>query len=109
MELKGTIKQINETQEISSSFKKRELVITTNEDYPQDILVQFIQDKCDILSNYKNGDNVSVGINLRGKEWTNPQGEVKHFNTIQGWKISKDDNNVLADPVLTPPSNDLPF
>ena len=42
-------------------------------------------------------------------EWTNPQGEIKHFNTIQGWKISKDDNNVLADPVLTPPSNDLPF
>lgn len=112
MELKGTIKQINETQEISSSFKKRELVITTNEDYPQDILVQFIQDKCDILSNYKNGDNVSVGINLRGKEWTNPQGEVKHFNTIQGWKISKDELPVKLTNPKEPSNNDgndLPF
>jgi hypothetical protein len=35
------------------------------------------------------GDNVKVDINLRGREWTNPQGEVVYFNTIQGWRIAK--------------------
>ena len=46
MELKGKIKLINETNQISDSFQKRDLVITTSDEYPQHITVQFIQDKC---------------------------------------------------------------
>ena len=63
------------------------MVVTTQEQYPQDILVEFTKDNCETLNNYKVGDEVEVGINLRGREWTSPQGEVKYFNTIQGWKI----------------------
>jgi len=85
----GTIKVINETQNITASYRKRELVVTTNEQYPQHILIEFGQDKCDVLNNYKVGDSVDVSINIRGREWTNPQGEVKYFNSIQGWKINK--------------------
>jgi len=48
-----------------------------------------VQDKCDLLDAYNVGDNVKVDINLRGREWTNPQGEVVYFNTIQGWRIAK--------------------
>lgn len=87
MEIQGTIKLIGETKTVGNNFNKRELVITTEEQYPQTILVEFVQDKCQILDKYKVGQKVKIGINLRGREWINPQGEAKYFNTIQGWKI----------------------
>lgn len=92
MEIIGTIKAIDETKAFGANgFRKRELVITTDEQYPQHIMVEFTQDRCDILNNYRAGDMVSVGINLRGREWVNPQGETKYFNSIQGWRIEKKD------------------
>ena len=90
MDITGKIKLINETKEYGSNgFRKRELVVTTEEQYPQDLLVEFIQDKCDILNSYNVGDSVKVDINLRGREWQSPQGEIKYFNSIQGWRIEK--------------------
>ncbi len=89
MEVTGNIKVINPEQQVSASFKKRELVVTTDEQYPQHILIEFTQDKTDLLNQYSVGDAVKVSINLRGREWTNPQGEVRYFNSIQGWRIEK--------------------
>ena len=89
MEVTGRIKTINAEQQVSASFKKRELVVTTEEQYPQHIMIEFTQDKCDLLNNYKAEDIVKVSINLRGREWVNPQGETKYFNSIQGWRIEK--------------------
>ena len=90
MDITGKIKLINDTKEYGSNgFRKRELVVTTEEQYPQDLLVEFIQDKCDILNSYKVGESVKVDINLRGREWESPQGEIKYFNSIQGWRIEK--------------------
>jgi translation initiation factor IF-3 len=89
MEVSGRIKFINVEQVVSASFKKRELVVTTDEQYPQHIQMEFTQEKCDLLNIYKVGDDVKVSINLRGRSWTNPQGEEKYFNTIQAWRIEK--------------------
>ena len=90
MEVTGRVKMVEQTKEVGSSgFRKRDIVVTTDEQYPQHISVQFVQDKCDLLDAYKVGDNVKVDINLRGREWTNPQGETVYFNTIQGWRIGK--------------------
>jgi len=89
MEVTGRIKVINPEQQVSASFKKRELVVTTDEQYPQHIMIEFTQDKCDLLNNYRPGETVKVSINLRGREWINPQGESKYFNSIQGWRIEK--------------------
>lgn len=89
MEVTGKVKVINAEQQVSASFKKRELVVTTEEQYPQHILIEFTQDKCDLLNNYRPGEAVKVSINLRGREWTNPQGETRYFNSIQGWRIEK--------------------
>lgn len=97
MEVVGKIKVINAEQQVSASFKKRELVVTTDEQYPQHISINFTQDKCDILNSYKVGESVSVGINLRGREWINPQGVAQYFNDIQGWKISKADQDNSVD------------
>ncbi|GAA3774740.1 MULTISPECIES: DUF3127 domain-containing protein [Corallibacter] len=88
MEVQGRIKLIGETQSFGSNgFRKRELVVTTEEQYPQHLMIEFVQDKTDLLNTYQVGQQVKVNINLRGREWTNPQGEVKYFNSIQGWRI----------------------
>lgn len=88
MEVQGKVKLIGETQTFGNNgFRKRELVITTEEQYPQHIMIEFVQDKSDLLNTYSVGQDVKVSINLRGREWTNPQGEVKYFNSIQGWRI----------------------
>jgi len=50
-------------------------------------MVEFVQDKTDLLNNYQVGQQVKISINLRGREWVNPQGETKYFNSIQGWRI----------------------
>lgn len=89
MEVIGKIKHIGEIQQVSASFRKRELVVTTEEQYPQHILIEFNQDKCDILNSYKFQEDVKVSINLRGREWVNPQGETRYFNSIQGWRIER--------------------
>lgn len=89
MEVIGKVKVVNPEQQVSASFKKRELVVTTDEQYPQHILIEFSQDKCDLLNSYKVGEGVKVSINLRGREWVNPQGESRYFNSIQGWRIEK--------------------
>ena len=88
MEIQGRIKQIFPSQMIGQNgFEKRDLVIVTEENYPQTIIIQFTQQRCDLLDSLQVGQNVKVYINIRGREWTNPQGETKYFNTIEGWKI----------------------
>jgi translation initiation factor IF-3 len=117
MELKGKIKFIGAENQVSASFRKKELVLSTNEEFVQHILIEFAQDKCDLLNSYKVGQEVKVSINLRGREWTNPQGEVKYFNQIQGWRIEKVESSENANDTapfataekLQRPPDDLPF
>lgn len=121
MEISGRIKAIDETKSFGANdFRKREIVVTTNEEYPQHILIEFTQDKCDLLDKFNIGDAVTVGTNIRGREWINPQGETRYFNSIQGWKINKQEdhgNYAQADaqdayePTADSPApdDDLPF
>jgi len=90
MEITGKIKKIDEAKTYGTGgFRKREMVITTDEQYPQMLMVEFTQDKCELLNNYNIGEDVKISINLRGREWINPEGEAKYFNSIQGWRIEK--------------------
>jgi hypothetical protein len=107
MELKGVIKVIGQTIQVSEKFSKREIVLTDNSSmYPQDISFQLDQDKCSLADGLNVGDEVNLSFNLRGREWTSPQGEVKYFNTLQAWKI---DRLNVSTPVVSEPSNDLPW
>ena len=88
MEIQGRIKQIFAPESVGQNgFQKRDLVITTEEQYPNDIIIQFTQGRCTLLDNLQKGQLVKVHYNLRGREWVSPQGEVKYFNTVEGWKI----------------------
>ena len=89
--LKGELKVINDTEQISDSFKKREfVVIDASGQYAQTILFQSVQDRCEILENFKLGDMVEVSFNLRGRELTNPKDKsVRFFNSLDAWKVER--------------------
>lgn len=87
MELQGTIKLIRPEVKVGESFTKREFVLTTEGEHPQHILLELHKDKCSLLDAYFAGSKVKVSINIRGREWTNPQGETKYFNSIQAWRV----------------------
>ena len=91
MKAKGTIYKINETQNISEKFKKRDFVleIKNNEAYVQKVMFTLILDKVDAINSYSVGDSVEVDFDLQGKEWTSPDGTVKFFNTLSVKQIDK--------------------
>ena len=74
-----------------------EFVVTTNEQYPQNIIIEFVQDKCELLDSFEVNDIVKVNINLRGREWVNPEGETKYFNSIQAWRIEKVGDDTISE------------
>ncbi len=90
MEVVGTLKTKFETQKVSDRFQKREFILTTeaNTPYPQHVSFQVTQDKCSILDQFSDGEELKVQFNLRGREWNGPQG-IKYFNTLEAWRIEK--------------------
>ena len=120
LNLTGILKIKNAEQKVSEKFKKREFVLTDNSSqYPQHILFQLTQDRCGLIENYKVGDELKVSFNLRGREWQNPQGEIKFFNSLDVWRIeggggsNSNSNSAVEEqeaPVATAgPEDDLPF
>ena len=105
MELLGKIKLIGNIKTYGDNgFRKRELVLTTEEQYPQHILIEFIQNNCELLDNYSIGQTVRIGINIRGREWESTDQGIKYFNSIQGWRIES-----LDDQVMDSAPEDLPI
>lgn len=112
MNIRGRILEITDTQQITDSFRKRELVVeyAENPQYPEYIKFETIQDKCDLLNNFQVGQEVEVHFNLKGRKWTNPEGQVKYFNSLQAWRIL-DANAAGAQPAQGggAASNDAPM
>lgn len=110
MQLKGSIKLINETEVISDKFQKRSFVIVTDEEkYPQEILIETTQDNVSLLDKFAEGETVTASINIRGRAWESPKdGTTKYFNTIQAWRIEGDSASVPA-PATETATDDLPF
>jgi hypothetical protein len=91
MQVKGTIKRIMPTVVINDKFQKRDVVVTTDGEYPQDLNIQFTQTKCDVLNQYQAGDNVVIDINLKGRDYVSRDGKQSNMTVIEGWKIGKSD------------------
>lgn len=86
--LTGIVKVINPTVQVTEKFAKREFVVTdATSMYPQDIIFQMAKDKLEILDAFGVGQEVEVSFNVKGREWTSPQGEVKYFNTLECFRI----------------------
>lgn len=89
MEIEGKITKIFEPQTFSSGFRKREVIVTTQEQYPQPLSIEFLQERVNLVDGLTVGEDVKVSINLRGREWTSPEGVTKYFNSIVGWRVEK--------------------
>jgi hypothetical protein len=92
MEVQGIVKLIGEVKEFGAKgFRKAELILDVTEkpEYPQFVNIDITQDNTDLLSNYKVGDELKVSVNIGGREWVNPEGVSKYFNSITGWRIEK--------------------
>ena len=114
----GILKVKNGEQRVSEKFRKREFVITDNSSqYPQHISFQLTQDRCSLIEPYNLGAEIKVFFNLRGREWTSPQGEVKYFNSLEAWKLEgnsqsqEPDNATYSEEPMadTQGKDDLPF
>lgn len=121
MEVKGKVHEIGPVQNVSESFKKRDLIVeyAENPQYPEYIRFEALQDKVNLFDTVKVGDQVEVSFNLRGRPWTDKTGKTSYFNTLVVWRL-----NVLSaaaqggSPELAPPvdisassaeDDDLPF
>jgi hypothetical protein len=110
MDITGNIKQVSEEKQVSDKFKLREFVITDNSSqYPQHISFQLTQDRCALLDKYEVGDEIKVHFNLRGREWTSPQGELRHFNTLEAWRLEAGEAQEEAPKAKKSEEDDLPF
>lgn len=85
--IKGKVIVKNDTIKVTEKFSKRTFVVEEAGDYPQLIEVELQQDKCSLIDSIQVGQVIEAHYGLRGRSWTNPQGEVKYFNTIVVWKI----------------------
>jgi hypothetical protein len=87
----GKVYKVGQEEIKSEKFKKREVILEVIEGtYKQYLTVQFSNAKCDLLNNVRQGDMISVSINLKGRLWTGADGVEKSFNTIEGWQIESD-------------------
>lgn len=112
----GVLKAKSPEVKVSEKFKKREFVLTDNAaSYPQCIMFQLTQDRCSLIDNDKIGDGLTVHFQLKGREWKNPQGELKYFNTLDVFRIEGSRNDgptedtSLSDALTPTPDSDLPF
>lgn len=94
-ETAGKIHSINDTQQVTERFRKREFVLelADNPKYPQFVQFQLTGDRCDNLDGYSVGDEIQVEFSLRGREWKSPRGEIKFFNSLDVWAIQRGANS----------------
>jgi len=122
MEIKAKVIEISQTVQVTNTFQKREFVVeyAENPTYPEYLKFEVIQDRCAILDGLTQGEEVTVHFNLKGRKWTDKNGEVKYFNSLQAWKIDKlagDDAGLNQDvpfpdappPIESDADDDLPF
>ena len=123
-ETTGFLHVKNQTQQVSDKFAKRDFVLKTeaSSQYPQFVTMQLTQDKCAILDQFREGQELKVSFNLRGREWNGPDG-VRYFNTLEAWRIEsigavpvqpqskQDQTRTVVDtiPVGNDIADDLPF
>ncbi len=110
-ELTGTIKVIFDKQAFNSGFTKRDFVVTTEDRYPQDIKLECVKERCEMLDSYQQGDRVTVSFDLRGNEY-----KERYYVNLQAWRIAKTEEGAAAPedqiPMEEPPFPDegpMPF
>lgn len=111
-QLTGKIKLIQDEQTFASGFTKREMVVTVDDGrYPQDINLEFVKDKINLINDLQPGQEVTVSFDIRGREHNG-----RYYNNLQGWKVEPADADAPGAPPAAytdepPPigDDDIPF
>ena len=115
MNIKGKLVEIFDTVQVTETFKKREFIIEDNKnpEYPEYIKVELIQDKVSLLDSLNIGDEINVLINIKGRKWEDKEGNIRYFNSIQGWKIESENDSInqenQEENINQDAEEDLPF
>lgn len=105
-ELNGTVKVVMDLMTFDSGFTKREFVVTTKDQYPQDVKFQTVKDKTALLDNLAPGQEVTVHFDIRGNEWKD-----RYFVDLSAWRIQIHEAGGEAAPAgddIPPLDTDLP-
>jgi len=92
-EAQGVIHSIDDTKSYGQNgFTKREFVIKLTGDgekaeYPNYVAFELIKDKCALMDNFRQGDEIQVTFNLSGRLWNSPGKPEKCFNALQAWRV----------------------
>ena len=87
IEIKGTVKVLNQTEQVTDKFAKREVVVTIDQgsNYPQHISIQANNDKISLLDSVEVGDSVTIVANLNGRE-----SKGRYYNSLTIFKLTKE-------------------
>lgn len=102
-EVTGKLIAVNDTQNVSERFRKREFVLELSDDvngniYTNYAKMQLVQNKCEIIDNYSVGDNLKVSFNIKGNKWER-DGKVNYITNLDAWRIERaEDAGNMAPP-----------
>ncbi|MGN0003995.1 MAG: DUF3127 domain-containing protein [Sphingobacterium composti] len=107
MEIRGKVHEVGVVQQVTESFKKRDMIVAyaENPQFVEYIRFEATQDRVNIFDNLAVGEEVEVSFNLRGRPWTNAQGVTTYFNSLVAWRVTKLANTAAAS---APSYNDMP-
>jgi len=91
MEIRGKVHEISATQQVTESFKKRDIIVAyaENPQFVEYIRFEATQDRVNIFDNLSIGEDIEVSFNLRGRPWTNKEGVTTYFNSLVAWRVTK--------------------
>lgn len=90
-EIKGKLIAKFAEQKLSDKFKKREFVIETNDKFTEQIKLQLVNDRTDLIEPYDVDDDVVVQFTIKGAKW-----KESYFVNLQAWKIQRVAGEVIA-------------
>lgn len=98
MEIRGKVHEIGATQQVSDSFKKRDIIVAyaENPQFVEYIRFEATQDRVNIFDGLAINDEIEVSFNLRGRPWTNKDGVTTYFNSLVAWRVTKLSTNASA-------------
>lgn len=108
MEIRGKVHEIGAVQNVTDTFKKRDLIVAyaENPQFVEYIRFEATQDRVNIFDNLSVGEEIEISFNLRGRPWTNKEGVTTYFNSIVAWRVTKLANTVAA--TSTPSYAEMP-
>lgn len=114
LEVKGKVIEVGTPQQVTEKLKKRTVTVEhgDNPQYLEQNQFEAINDRCALLDELREGDEVNVHFNLRGRSYVGKDGKKGHFNSLAIWKV--DVLKTTAQKTYTPPVDDddpdgLPF